>query len=80
MNSLLESIDPQIVLVVGAIAVSLLIVRLLLRVLDGGLGTILTIVAIVLVLQYGFGIGPKQLWFKVNHLPQDIVQFARSFS
>ncbi|OKH30768.1 hypothetical protein NIES2119_30225 [[Phormidium ambiguum] IAM M-71] len=70
MDSLFESIDPQVVLLIGAIAVSILLVRLFLRVLNVGLGTILTIVAIVLVLQYVFGISPKQLWFEITHLPQ----------
>jgi hypothetical protein len=74
MNGLLESIDPQVVLVVGAIAVAVLLLRLFLRVINVGLGSILAIVAIVLVLQYVFGITPKQLWFEISHLPQ---YFAR---
>lgn len=79
MDALLESIDPQTVLVIGAIAVALLLVRLLFRVLNAGLGTILTIVAIVLLLQYVFGISPRQLWFEISHLPQDLVRLAKSF-
>ncbi|MFB2893370.1 hypothetical protein ACE1CI_10695 [Aerosakkonemataceae cyanobacterium BLCC-F50] len=79
MDALMESIDPQVVLLVGAIAVSLLLLRLLLRVLNVGLGTILTIVAIVLVLQYVFGISPKQLWFEISHLPQYFARLIKGF-
>lgn len=79
MDALMESIDPQVVLLVGAIAVSLLLLRLLLRVFNVGLGTILTIVAIVLVLQYIFGISPKQLWFEISHLPQYFSRLIKGF-
>lgn len=80
MDSLLESIDSQTILVIGAIVVTLLLVRLLFRVLNAGLGTILTLAAIVLLLQYVFGISPRQLWFEISHLPQDLVQLAKSLS
>lgn len=79
MDGLMDSIDPQVVLLVGAIAVSFLLLRLLLRVFNVGLGTILTIVAIVLVLQYVFGISPKQLWFEISHLPQDFARLIKGF-
>jgi hypothetical protein len=79
MDALLESIDSQTVLVIAAIAVALLLVRLLFRVLNAGLGILLTIAAIVLVLQYGFGISPRQLWFEIGHLPQDLARFVKSF-
>jgi hypothetical protein len=52
--------------------------RLLFRVLNVGLGTILTIVAIVLILQYGFGISPRELWFEIGQLPQEIMRFAKN--
>jgi uncharacterized transporter YbjL len=80
MDSLLGSIDSQIVLLVAAIAVALLFLRLVFKVLNAGLGIILAIVAIVLVLQYGFGISPKQLWFEISHLPQDLVRLAKSMA
>jgi len=79
MDSVFDSIDPQVVLVIGAIAVSILLVRLFLRVLNVGLGTILTIVAIVFVLQYVFGISPKQLWFEITHLPQYLARLVQGF-
>lgn len=79
MDSLLGAIDSQVVLLIGAVAVALLLLRLLFNVLRIGSGTILTIVVIVLVLQYAFGISPRQLWFEISHLPQNLVQFAKSF-
>lgn len=78
MDSLLESIDPQVVLVIGTIAVSFLLLKLMLRVLNAGLGLIVAIVAIVLVLQYVFGIAPQQLWFEISHLPQDALQLVKN--
>ena len=78
MDTLLESVDPQMVLAIAAIAIALLLFRLLLRVLNVGTGTILTIVTIGLVLQYFFGISPKQLLFEISHLPQDLMRLVKS--
>ncbi|NJP12386.1 MAG: hypothetical protein HC866_25390 [Leptolyngbyaceae cyanobacterium RU_5_1] len=69
MDSVFSAVDSQVVLLVAAIAVAILCIRLLFRILNVGLGMILAIVAIVLVLQYSFGISPKQLWFEISHLP-----------
>lgn len=80
MESVVKSIDGQVVLVIGAIIVAVLLLRLLLRLLNAGLGTFLTIVAIVVVLQYFFGISPKHLWFEISRLPQDLVRFVQGFS
>jgi heme/copper-type cytochrome/quinol oxidase subunit 4 len=70
MDFSLNSIDSQTVLVIAAIAVAVLAVRLLFRMLNVGLGSILTIVAIAVALQYFFHISPKQLWFEVSRLPK----------
>ncbi|HEY9708350.1 MAG TPA: hypothetical protein V6D48_09105 [Oculatellaceae cyanobacterium] len=78
MDSLIGSVDSQIVLVVAAIAVSLLLVTLLVRILKAGFGLIVTILAIVLVLQVVFGISPGQLWAQIGHLPQDLIQLVES--
>ena len=78
MDSLIGSVDSQAVLVVAAIAVSLLLVTLLVRILKAGLGLILTILALVLVLQYVFGISPGQLWGEIGNLPQDAIQLVKS--
>lgn len=79
MGSLSSIVDSQVVLLVAAIAVAILLVRLLFRVLNVGLGTLLTIGAIVLLLQFVFGISPRELWFEISHLPQDLVRLAKSF-
>ncbi len=79
MDFLLDSIHSQTVLIIAAIAVAGLAVRLLFRVLNVGLGSILTIVAIVFALQYFFHISPKQLWFEVSRLPQDLLHLAQGF-
>ena len=68
------AIDSQTVLFVAAIAVSLLLVTLLFRILKAGLGLILMILAIVMILQYLFGISPQQLWSQIGNLPQDALQ------
>ena len=68
------ALDSQTVLFVAAIAVSLLLVTLLFRILKAGLGLILMILAIVLILQYIFGISPQQLWSQIGNLPQDALQ------
>ncbi len=78
MDSLLKSVDSQTVLLVAAIGVSLLLFRLLIRILNVGLGPILTIVAVVLVLQYFFGISPRHLWVEISHLPQDLIRLVKS--
>jgi hypothetical protein len=77
VDSLVDSINSQTVLAVAAIAVSLIVLRLLLRVLNVGLGSLLTIAAIVWVMQYFFHISPNQIWLEIRHLPQDFLQFAK---
>ncbi|NDJ17346.1 hypothetical protein [Myxacorys almedinensis] len=78
MDSLLGSVDSQTVLVIAAIAVAFLALRLVLRVLSVSSGLILSIAAIALALNYFFGISPKQLWFEISHLPQDLLQLVKS--
>ena len=77
MDSLFNAVDSQAISVIAAIAVALLLLRLLIRVLNVSTGSILTIVTILLVLQYFFGISPKHLWFEMSHLPQDLLRFLR---
>jgi hypothetical protein len=79
MDALPQAIDSQTVLVIAAIAVSLLALRLVFRVLNVGLGLILAIVAIVLILQYGFEISPRELWFEIGQLPQELMRLVRNF-
>lgn len=80
MDSLFDSVDSQLVVVVAAIAVFILLSRLAFRVLNVGLGPILTIAVILLVLQYFFNISPKELWFEVVHLPRTLVRLFQSLS
>lgn len=77
--SLLESIDSQTVSLVAAIAVAFLLLKLFLRIFNVGLGLVLTIAAIALILQLGFGISPRELWYETAHLPQDLLRLAQRF-
>lgn len=78
MDGLLNNIDTQTVLVIGAVVVAFLLLRLFFRILSGGAGLILTIVAIVLGLQYLFGISPYQLWREIAHLPQELLHLVEN--
>lgn len=79
MDSLLGAVDSQLVLFIAAIAVTVLLFRLVFRFLNVGLGSILTIVAIFLILQYVFGISPRELWFEISHLPQTFARLLNGF-
>ncbi len=80
MSSVFDGVDAQAVLLIAAVVVVVLAFRLLFQVLKVGTGSILGIIAIVLGLQYLFGIAPKQLWFEVSHLPQMAMRFVQSLS
>lgn len=75
MENLLSSVDSQAVLLVAAIAVVILFFNLVAKVLRVGLTQLIALAAIVLTLNYGFGIAPRQLWFEVSHLPTIIMRF-----
>ena len=79
MDSLIGSIDSQTVLVLAAIALSVLLLTLLFKILKANSGLILSILALVLVLQYFFGISPSQVWGEISNLPQDVIQLVESF-
>lgn len=78
MDSLIGSVDSQTVLVIAAIALTFLLLKLIFRILKAGSGLILTILAIVLVVQLVFGISPGQLWAEIAHLPQAAMQLVQS--
>lgn len=80
MNSLADLINPQVVLIIGAIAVSSLLLRLLFQILQAGFGSMISLLIIVLVLYYGFDVSPRHLWFEIIHLPQDLAQWIRSLT
>ncbi len=78
MDSLFNSVDSQLVLLVAAIAVVVLVSQLFFRILSVGLVPLIGLVVIFVALQYLFGITPKQLWFEVSHLPQMAMKFFNS--
>ena len=80
MDSFLTAVDSQAVLLVAAIAVSLLFLRLIFKVLNASWGLILAIAAIVLILQYAFGIAPNQLLTEISQLPQELIRLVQSFN
>lgn len=80
MDALTSLSDSQTVLVIAAVAVLLLLVTLLVKILRANLGLILTLIAIVLGLQYFFGIDPSQLWSEIGNLPQDVMQLVQNFN
>jgi multisubunit Na+/H+ antiporter MnhE subunit len=75
----IESFDSQTVLLIAAIAVAFLLIRLFLRIFNVGLGLILSIIAIALILQYGFDISPRELWYEVSRLPQYLLRLTKNF-
>lgn len=79
MDSWISSVDSQAVLVIAAIAVAILAGTIVVRILQATWKLILVIVAIGLVLQYGFGISPGQLWGEIGNLPQEVVQLVQNF-
>jgi hypothetical protein len=78
MENLLNSVDAQFVLLVGAIAIVVLAFNLLSKLLRQGFGQVIAIGAIVLVLNYAFDITPRQLWFEISHLPTILTRFIQS--
>ena len=80
MDSFLTAVDTQTVLLVAAIAVSLLFLRLIFKVINASWGLILAIAAIVLVLQYAFGIAPNQLLTEISQLPQELIRLIQNFN
>ena len=80
MSPVFGGVDSQLVLLVAAVVVVVLAFRLIFQIFRVGAGSILGIVAIVLGLQYLFGVAPKQLWFEMSHLPQMAMRFFQSLS
>ncbi|MFH7244565.1 MAG: hypothetical protein ACHWZW_17150 [Spirulina sp.] len=80
MSSVLDGVDSQVVLLIAAVVVVVLGFRLIFQIFRVGAGSILGIVAIILGLQYLFGIAPKQLWFEIGHLPQMAMRFFQSLA
>ncbi|WP_310415396.1 hypothetical protein [Chamaesiphon sp. OTE_8_metabat_110] len=71
MNSIL---DLQTILGVATIVGLVVIVRSVLRIFNVSLGLVVSVIAIAIVLQYGFDLSPKDLWYEVSYLPQKLVR------
>ncbi len=80
MNSYSGLMDSQLILLVGAIAVTVLVSKLVFQLFSKESKTLLALLVIVLVMQFVFGISPKQIWFEISHLPQAIARLAQQFS
>ncbi len=69
-EAMLVPID--LIILIAALIVAWLVFTALIRVVKTTLSTALTIAAIVLILQIGFGVQPQQLWQQLVQLPQII--------
>lgn len=80
MNNFSGLVDAQLILLVGAIATIVLVSRLAFRLFSQESKTLLALITVLLVLQFGFGISLKELWFEISHLPQAIARLAQQFA
>ncbi|MES1022147.1 hypothetical protein ABN584_04480 [Gloeocapsa sp. BRSZ] len=62
----------DLIVLIAALVVAWLVFTALMRVVKTTLSTALTVAAIVLILQIGFGVQPQQLWQQIVQLPQII--------
>jgi hypothetical protein len=76
MNSVL---DLQTVLGLATIVGLVVMVRSVLRIFNIGWGLIVSVIAIAIVLQYGFDLSPRELWYEFSYLPQKLVRLIRNF-
>jgi hypothetical protein len=67
----------EIVLVIGAILVAWLVFTWLFKVIKVSLKTAFLIAAIVLILQFAFGISPQKLWEEILNLPQLVQSWGK---
>jgi hypothetical protein len=67
----------EIVLVIGAILVAWLVFTWLFKVIKVSLKTAFLIAAIVLILQFAFGISPQKLWEEILTLPQLVQSWGK---
>jgi hypothetical protein len=71
-------LDLQTVLGLATIVGLVVLVRSVLRIFNIGLGLIISVIAIVVILQYGFDLSPRELWYEFSHLPQYLVRLAKN--
>lgn len=68
----------EILITLGAIAISGLVLRWLIKVLRVTLGTAIKIALIVFLLQIFLGIGPNRLWEQVQFLWSQVARYLLS--
>ena len=76
MNS---GLDLHTVLGLATIFGLVAIVRSFLRIFNVGWGLIVSVIAIAIVLQYGFDLSPRELWYEFSYLPQHLMRVVRNF-
>jgi hypothetical protein len=54
-------------------------VRSVLRIFNIGWGLFIAVIAVAIVLQYGFDLSPRELWYEFSYLPQHLVRLFRNF-
>jgi hypothetical protein len=74
MNSVL---DLQTVLGLATIVGLVVIVRSVLRIFNVGWGLFIAVIAVAIVLQYGFDLSPRELWYEFSHLPQHLMRLVQ---
>ncbi|NEQ45964.1 MAG: hypothetical protein F6K00_21430 [Leptolyngbya sp. SIOISBB] len=77
MDNFSGLIDAQLILLVGAIATVVLVSRLAFRLFSQESKTLLALVTVLLVLEFIFGISPREVWFEISHLPQAIARLTQ---
>ena len=73
MEFLSDSVDTRTVALAGAIAIIFLLSRLIFKSFNTGvISTAVTIIAIFLILQYAFGVSPREMWHEIARLPHTL--------
>lgn len=60
----------DLIIFIAAVIVSVLVFTALIKILKTTATTAIAVAAIVLGLQIGFGVDPRDLWQQITHLPQ----------
>jgi hypothetical protein len=64
----------SLVLLIGSLVVAMLVITLLFRIVRAALGTAITLVLVILILQYGFGITVDDIWHEIASLVRGLEQ------
>ncbi|MEM8641082.1 MAG: hypothetical protein AAGG51_20055 [Cyanobacteria bacterium P01_G01_bin.54] len=63
----------EIILLIAACLIAWGVFTWLVKVVKASVQTALIIAFVLVVIQVGFGIGPRQLWEQISNLPQTIL-------